>query len=133
MNWKDYSKTFGLNPRSATDLWTAYREGAFKLSSKPWLGYLMLLDESPKSTKPVKVAEPHFPVFEEFSGASYAKRYELLITRLVRERLYDAACFVLADTEKRTKGGYTEPSPELAFSAFANSLVMRAKSVLDNL
>jgi len=28
---------------SATDIWAAYREGAFKPSSRPFLGYLMLL------------------------------------------------------------------------------------------
>ncbi len=30
---------------SAVDLWAAYREGAFKPSARPWLGYLMLLEE----------------------------------------------------------------------------------------
>jgi hypothetical protein len=29
---------------NATDLWAAYREGAFKPSQRPWLGYLMLLE-----------------------------------------------------------------------------------------
>src|SRR5471030_2748197 len=33
---------------SATDIWAAYREGAFKPSSRPWLGYLMLLEEAPR-------------------------------------------------------------------------------------
>ncbi len=59
---------------SATDLWTAYREGAFLQSPRPWLGYFMLLEEAPGSTSPVAVAEPHYKVFEEFRGASYAKR-----------------------------------------------------------
>ena len=83
---------------SATDLWTAYREGAFRNSPRPWLGYFMLLEEAPRSTSPVGVSEPHFKVFEEFRDASYAKRYELFCQRLVRERLYDAACFLLSDT-----------------------------------
>jgi len=26
---------------SASDIWGAYREGAFKPSARPWLGYLM--------------------------------------------------------------------------------------------
>jgi len=30
---------------SATDLWTAYREEAFAKFPRPWLGYLMLLEE----------------------------------------------------------------------------------------
>lgn len=54
----------------------------------------MLLEEAPRSISPVEVTEPHFSVREEFRGASYAKRYELFCQKLVRERLYDAACFL---------------------------------------
>ena len=43
---------------NATDLHTAYRAGAFKPSPPPRLGYFMLLQQVPKSTKPVKVKEP---------------------------------------------------------------------------
>jgi hypothetical protein len=111
---------------SATDLWAAYREGAFKQSQRPWLGYLMLLEESPKSTCPVGVREPHFPVFEEFRGSSYAKRYEILLTKLVRERLYDAGCFLVSDKDKGKAGFSYEPSPELSFRAFTTSLLAKA-------
>lgn len=34
---------------SATDIWAAYREGAFQPSARPWLGYLMLLEETPRA------------------------------------------------------------------------------------
>ncbi len=37
---------------SATDIQAAYREGAFKPSARPWLGYLMLLEEAPDSITP---------------------------------------------------------------------------------
>ncbi len=43
----------------------------------------------------VSVLEPHFSVFPDFKGASYARRYELLCERLVRERLYNAAALLL--------------------------------------
>lgn len=111
---------------SATDLWTAYREGAFKASPRPWLGYLMLLEESPRSMSAVTVAEPHFPVFPEFRAASYAQRYELFCRKLVRERLYDSACFLLSDRVGGLKGGYREPSQELCFSKFVTSLTGHA-------
>jgi hypothetical protein len=84
---------------SALDLWTAYREGAFKPSARPWLGYFMLLEESPKSTSPVRVKEPHYKVFDEFRDSSYAKRYELFCEKLARERLYDSACFINQSTK----------------------------------
>jgi len=111
---------------SATDVWAAYREGAFKESQRPWLGYLMLLEDTPKSTCPVGVREPHFPVFEEFRASSYAKRYEILLTKLVRERLYDAACFLMSYPQGGRRGHYSEPSAELSFQNFVASLLAKA-------
>jgi len=111
---------------SATDIWAAYREGAFSPSARPWLGYLMLLEKAPKSLAPVKSKEPHFKVFEEFRDTSYAKRYEILLTKLVRERLYDSACFIMADRVTGVEGAYEEPSSELGFEPFIMSLMARA-------
>lgn len=117
---------------SATDFRTAYREGAFRPASDPWLGYLMLLEDTEKSRKPVSVSEPHFKVFEEFRDASYAKRYEILLTRLIRERLYDGACLLLSTSKGGLKGGYSEPTEELAFRRFATSLVARALAFMQS-
>jgi|SRR5690242_10179147 hypothetical protein len=114
---------------SATDIWAAYREGAFKPSSRPWLGYMMLLEEAPGSTRPVKAREPHFKVFPEFKDASYGKRYEILLTKLVRERLYDSACFLLSTAKAGVKGDYREPDPELTFEKFIASLLARATAL----
>jgi len=110
---------------SATDVLAAYREGAIRPSARPWLGYLMLLEESRGSTTPVRAREPHFKVFPEFRNASYARRYEILLTKLVRDRLYDSACLLLSDRETGPSGGYHEPSAELSFSAFLHSLLAR--------
>ena len=108
---------------NAADLWAAYREGAFKPSQRPWLGYLMLLEEAPGSVRPVKVSESHYSVFEEFREASYARRYEILLTKLVRERLYDGACLLLSKRSTGIRGDYREPAPELSFQSFAASLL----------
>lgn len=111
---------------SATDIWAAYREGAFKPSARPWLGYLMLLEEAPGSVAPVHAREPHFKVFEEFRDASYSKRYEILLTKLVRERLYDSACFLMSNRTTGPRGEYLEPSTELQFDQFITALMARA-------
>lgn len=111
---------------SAADIWAAYREGAFKPSARPWLGYLMLLEDAPKSLAPVRAREPHFKVFPEFREASYAKRYEILLTKLVRERLYDAACFLMSNATDGPKGGFREPASELSFQNFTASLLAKA-------
>lgn len=114
---------------SAADIWAAYREGAFKPSARPWLGYLMLLEEAPGSLSPVRAREPHFKVFPEFKDASYAKRYEILLTKLVRERLYDAACFLMSNATDGPKGIYREPAAELNFQNFVASLMAKAIAV----
>lgn len=114
---------------SACDLWAAYREGAFKPSARPWLGYMMLLEDAPGSSRAVRAQEPHFKVFPEFKNASYAKRYEILLTKLMRERLYDSACFLLSDSKSGMKGSYKEPAAELNFEKFMTSLLARAISI----
>jgi len=111
---------------NATDIWAAYREGAFQPSQRPWLGYLMLLEEAPESVRPVKVQQPHFRVFEEFQHASYAKRYEILLTKLLRERLYDGACLLLSKRSDGSRAFCKEPSSELGFRSFAGSLLAHA-------
>ncbi len=114
---------------SATDLWEAYEKGAFKLSERPWLGYLMLLEDTPAVKKAVKVKEPHFEVFPEFKDATYLERYNQLLSRLLRKRLYDACCLLLSPKDQGKLGVYTEPNPELSFVAFVTSLFAKATSV----
>jgi hypothetical protein len=113
---------------NATDLWAAYREGAFQPSQRPWLGYVFLLEDCPKSTAAVTVQEPHFHVFPEFRDASYAKRYEILLTKLIRERLYDATCLIMSTAAAGLQGEYREPSEELGFARFAASFTAHAIS-----
>jgi hypothetical protein len=89
----------------------------------------MLLEEASESTRPVRAQEPHFKVFPEFKDASYAKRYEILLTKLVRERFYDSACFLLSNAKNGRKGDYKEPAEELNFEKFMASLLGRAISI----
>jgi hypothetical protein len=111
---------------NASDLWAAYREGAFKPSARPWLGYVFILEDCDRSNTPIRVKEPHFKVFPEFKNASYAKRYELFLTKLVRERLYDGACLLLTRRDRGSKGKFKSPSEELGFKNFAAGLSAHA-------
>jgi hypothetical protein len=110
---------------NATDLWAAYREGAFKPSSRPWLGYFVLLEDCPRSASPVASRSPHFPAFSEFEGASYQQRYAILTEKLLRERLYDGACLLLADKERSEIGQFREPHAELTFEKFVAGCIAR--------
>lgn len=70
---------------SAHCLWTAYREGAFGDQPRPFVGWLMLLEDCAGSRSPVKDTSPHFPIFPECERASYADRYNILCRKLVQE------------------------------------------------
>jgi hypothetical protein len=115
---------------NAMDLWTAFREGKFDPSPQPWVGYLMFLEEAGRSTSPVKVSEPHFKVFDVFAGSSYAKRYEILCDRLVKEKFYNSACLILSDRESGPRGEYREPSSSLTFERLVLPLVAHVQASL---
>lgn len=90
---------------TATDLWTVFREGAFRESPRPFVGYLTLVEDAPAVHSSVPETSPHFPIFPEFVDASYAQRYELLCRKLVQERLYDAAVLLLSTREAGLRNG----------------------------
>lgn len=108
---------------NAVDVWRAYEEGTFG-HVRPWLGYIFLLEEADRSTTPVRVAKTVFPVERIFENTSYTDRYRILCQRLIRERLYDAACFV---TSSPTPGSpIHEPDPDLSFASFVAAIAGRA-------
>jgi len=115
---------------SATDIWKAYREHAFSEIPKSWLGYVFVLEDCPESNAPVSVREPHFKVFPVFRQASYAQRYEELCRRLIQERLYDRAAFLMSKRDDLDGGSLREPNRELAFLPFARDLLFHVKTNL---
>ena len=84
---------------SAIDLWTAYREKAYPNQAAPWLGYLMLVEQSEKSTKTVRIKAPHFKVFPEFQNTSYIDRYHILCQKLMLERHYSNCCLLWSKSD----------------------------------
>ncbi len=113
---------------SALDLWTAYREGAFNTSPQPFLGYCFMLEDCTASQRPVRVKEPHFPVFPEFLGASYMKRYELFCRKLVLERHYSSTVFLTSNRKTGLKGNYQFPAEDISINQFARTLVAHVSS-----
>lgn len=105
---------------SATDIWVAYREERFGKVPPPFLGYFFLLEDCGQVRRPVKNMEPYFDVDTVFRDASYAKRYEILCRRLVRERLYTSACLILAPNAAKTT--IKQPADDLSFQRFAAAL-----------
>ncbi|MGD2117201.1 MAG: PaeR7I family type II restriction endonuclease [Chromatiales bacterium] len=106
---------------TAHDLWTAYREGAFGKQPRPFVGWLIMVEDAPKSRSPVRDLSPHFPVFEEFKGASYLNRYDLLCQRLVQEQLYTAATVIAAERTAVDSGKYSQLSAMTGLKSFVTA------------
>ena len=106
---------------TAHDLWTAYREDGFGKQPRPFVGWLMLVEDAPKSASPVKNVSPHFPVFPEFKGSSYLKRYDLLCQRLVKEQLYTSAALITSKRSAVSSGDYAEMSAMTGLKAFVSA------------
>ena len=88
----------------------------------------MVLEECPGSTSRVRVDESHFKIFPEFVNSSYAKRYQLLVERLVAEKWYSSASLILSERDEgATIGAYSSPTktlePKSLFADFAGSLL----------
>ena len=111
---------------NAVDLWRAYKADAFTARPAPWVGYLFLLEDCNKTRRRLTYKEPHYPVLDVFRDASYAKRYELLLRRMVIDRHYSAACLLLSKAEDaRIDQNYTEPASDLGVDGFIDGLLRR--------
>lgn len=106
---------------TAHDLWTAYRDGAFGEQPKPFIGWLMLVEDAPKSRAAVNDRSPHFPVFRDFQSASYADRYNVLCKKLVQEGLYTAASVMLSPKTAKHTGAYSDMSDLTSLKTFVTT------------
>lgn len=107
---------------TAHDLWTGYREGAFGEQTRPFVGWLMLLEDALKSRSPIKEKSPHFPIFKEFKDTSYAERYNILCRKLMQEQLYTAASVIVSPRDAINTGTYEELSNMTGLRAFVCEL-----------
>jgi type II restriction enzyme len=107
---------------TAHDLWTAYREGAFSKQPRPFVGWLMLVEDAFESRSPVKDNSPHFPVFEEFKDASYLQRYDLLCQKLAQEQLYTTASVIASPRTAADSGDFSSLSSMTSLKTFVASL-----------
>lgn len=96
---------------NAVDLWRAY-EADLVGTTKPWLGFVFVMEHAPGSITPVRdQSRPLYAPDPVFDDSSYTRRYQILFERLVRERLYDAACLI---SSQKGQGIYDEPVAEVS-------------------
>lgn len=121
--------SFGNNFNNRTEeaigtahcLWTAYREEAFGKQPRPFVGWLMMVEDAPESRAPVRDSSPHFPIFDEFKGASYLKRYDLLCQKLVQEQLYTTAAVITSPRSAVETGEFAGMSSMTDLKTFVTS------------
>ena len=106
---------------TAHDFWTAYREDAFGKQARPFVGWLMLVEDAAKSRAPVRDNSPHFPIAPQFQGASYLKRYEILCERLVKEQLYTTATLIVSSRDAKESGEFRSMSAMTELKTFVTA------------
>jgi hypothetical protein len=110
---KSMGSSFGnnLNNRAeeilgqSLDFTKAHERRVFRDCPKPFLGYCVILADSPKIHKPVSAYSPHFAVLPEFVNAGYAERFNLLCRKMVEEEMYTEAALILSDPVTGAKSG----------------------------
>ena len=106
---------------TAHDLWTAYREGSFGDAPRPFVGWLMLVEDAPRSRSAVTDRSGHFPVRPEFKDASYIDRYNLLCKKLMQEQLYTTASVIASPKTAARSGEFSEMSEMTSLKNFVTS------------
>lgn len=128
---------------SGLDLSTAIEENAFLPSVRPFMGYLILVEDSETTRRSAQISMDHFPVMQGFladennrdknyqpingkyprvAGVSYLERYEILCRKLMARRIYDAASVIAASSENSVTGNYRNLSASTSVDAFIQQL-----------
>ncbi len=104
---------------NAVDLWTAYRENRLGYAvPRPFVGYLVLVEDLKEVNRPVRHSEPYFTVDPIFRRKTYAERWNILCQRLMSENLYTATCCEMITREP----SHRVLDPQTSFQAFAAAI-----------
>ena len=106
----------------AMDVWKAVERGIIVSPLRPWLGYLMLIEDNDAWNRRSAARRPVWPSDPVFVDTSAAERAAIFFDRMVRERLLDAACVALA---RKTDGNVRYTQETLSFQAFAAAMFGR--------
>jgi hypothetical protein len=115
---RDYREVLSMS----MELRAAYRQGIFRETRKPFVGYLVLIEDAPTLRKPINDVSPFFPLLPEFRGASYAERINILSEKLMVENLYSAVAVILSPRSASKSGKYSEMSAMTGLKAFVATL-----------
>lgn len=122
---------------NAFDLVTVHKNRKpFGVEIPPWLGFVMVLEETDKTEASIKKMKTVFPSDDEFENISYSGQYRIALSRFVSEKLYDAGWFLTTRRETDSSFSYKEPLQTATASTLANLIKSRVdfvKQVVDAL
>ncbi|NTU90609.1 MAG: restriction endonuclease [Chlorobiaceae bacterium] len=107
---------------NAYDFWAAYREGLFGSQPRPFIGWLIVVEDAPESHASIKDKSLHFPINDEFRNVSYLRRYDLFCQKLMREQLFTAAAVISSPKEAISSGEFSSVTPMTSLKAFITAL-----------
>ena len=114
----------------AADIWKSHEHNRLGKGIRPWVGYLMILEEKPEVLAPVRSPPasripPGMSLDDTFKKRSRAFRYAEAFKRLDQERMLDATCFATSSGPEH----YDFPDEWLSFKSFAAQLWGRCRHV----
>lgn len=110
---------------NSADLLRANELGMFG-EVNPWIAYILVLEKSDKSTKPVRDDRTLFPSDRDFDRVAYLDRYRITFKRMLLEGKYNAV--VVAASEKGG-GVFDEPEVQLSFANFEAEVAGRLAKI----
>jgi len=110
---------------SSFDLATSLSENSFQYNIMPWVGYLIIIENSEKSSKAVRVQERLYKVRPEFVGSSYIQRYDLFCQRLMSKKLYNSAAVLWTKSDFSFGQCSMETSIKTFLKSFISNILIR--------
>ena len=112
------------------DFWTAEKHGILGNNPEspqldprpPFVGYLMLLEDTERSQRSMSPKTRTFPVEKEFKEASYADRYLIAANRLVSERIFNSVSIMLSEEPVNGESTYNSMSDVTSVATFFQAL-----------
>lgn len=109
---------------TAYDFWTAYKDGNIKCHPDPFLGWLMLVEDTEASRKSAGVKTSSLSTNLGLNPLSYLDRYEIFCQKAMTSKLYTAAALVVSGKDAINSGEYRDISQETSLKTFSESLLM---------
>jgi hypothetical protein len=156
---KSIADSFGKNANNRTEealgsgicVQEAFEENAFEGLTRLFVGYIILVEDCPKTLSNIQIQMQHFRVMEEFmanpksrqevyvrgenglfpkiDGVSYMTRFDIMCKRLMQKHLYTAACVIKTPRSAIKDGAFANLSPETSIKAFLASLAGHAGTI----